>query len=668
MLITWYAAAQKTIALSEESGGRTLITKDLEVLIDSTEKLDLPQILTDSTLHFLPQENIGRPGKNVYWVRVNLASNFKDDIVLRAGAVWWDYATFYLLYPDSTTRTIESGLLRKTSERGGNRFATFTLPAGKQLRLFARLSSSGYFMRMENVNVSTSRHETFMEGERYAMYLAAILVGILVGFAFYNLSFSVLTGDKSYVWYFLYLIALAISYSGQLGASPSYLTQFFLPEHPIVGLFLKRFSDPIAFTSLIIFSMQFMGPRQISPLWNKIFYAIILAMVVEYSYWLSGHSRSNGLGLGLYQVAVGAVIIAAVMAYKNGFKVVRFFLVGQILVFLGLLYSFFALVLSIDLLWFLPSTPFLNFVKSSASFFFGAIEALVFSMALADRQKERLEALVTERTDELNNSLTTLKTTQSQLIQSEKLASLGELTAGIAHEIQNPLNFVNNFSEVNSELITELEQEVSKGNVAAVKAIAKDIRENEQKIVHHGKRADAIVKGMLQHSRTSSGVKEHTDINALCDEYLRLAFHGLRAKDKSFNAKFETNLDPTIGTLNVVPQEIGRVILNLINNAFYAATERKKLNAAHFEPTVTVSTKKAGDRVEIRVEDNGVGIPQRVLDKIFQPFFTTKPAGQGTGLGLSLSYDIVTKGHGGELRVETKEGEGSVFVIVLHIP
>ncbi|HRI22064.1 MAG TPA: ATP-binding protein, partial [Panacibacter sp.] len=221
------------------------------------------------------------------------------------------------------------------------------------------------------------------------------------------------------------------------------------------------------------------------------------------------------------------------------------------------------------------------------------------------------------------------------------MASLGELTAGIAHEIQNPLNFVNNFSEVNTELIDELKSELATGNMQSANEIADDIKENSEKINHHGKRADAIVKGMLQHSRSSSGQKEPTDINALCDEYLRLAYHGLRAKNKSFNATMKTDFDETIGNINIIPQDMGRVILNLITNAFYAVMEKKKEQPEAYEPSVNVSTKKVKDRIEIRVADNGKGIPQNIIDKIFQPFFTTKPTGQGTGLGLSLSYDIV---------------------------
>ena len=281
-------------------------------------------------------------------------------------------------------------------------------------------------------------------------------------------------------------------------------------------------------------------------------------------------------------------------------------------------------------------------------------------------QRQKMNSILQEQKKEIEITLINLKSTQSQLIQSEKMASLGELTAGIAHEIQNPLNFVNNFSEINTELILEMKEALAKGNVDEAKAIADTIDENENKITSHGKRADGIVKSMLQHSRTSTGVKEPTDINALADEYLRLAYHGLRAKDKSFNATMKTDFDPVIGNINIIPQDIGRVILNLITNAFYAVTEKKKGLPEGFEPTVSVSTKKLGDKVLVSVKDNGNGIPQKMLDKIFQPFFTTKPTGQGTGLGLSLSYDIV-KAHGGEIKVQTKEGEGSEFIIQLSV-
>jgi signal transduction histidine kinase len=283
-------------------------------------------------------------------------------------------------------------------------------------------------------------------------------------------------------------------------------------------------------------------------------------------------------------------------------------------------------------------------------------------------EKERMKSREKElrQAKEIEKAYNELKSAQAQLIQSEKMASLGELTAGIAHEIQNPLNFVNNFSDVNKELLQELKEEADKGNIEDVKAIADNVIGNEEKINHHGKRADAIVKGMLQHSRQSSGQKEKTDINALADEYLRLSYHGLRAKDKNFNATIETDFDNSIEKINVIPQDIGRVLLNLFNNAFYAVNEQKNSNPISYQPTVFVRTQKCDDKIQITVRDNGNGIPQKIIDKIFQPFFTTKPTGQGTGLGLSLSYDIV-KAHGGEIKVESKEGEGSEFNIQLPV-
>jgi len=307
------------------------------------------------------------------------------------------------------------------------------------------------------------------------------------------------------------------------------------------------------------------------------------------------------------------------------------------------------------------------------------ILAVVYSLYRIQKQKvisaerERIRVRELVQAKEIEKAYHELKTTQQQLIQSEKMASLGELTAGIAHEIQNPLNFVNNFSDVNTELIEEMKQEIDKGNYIEARTIANNIEENEQKINHHGKRADSIVKGMLQHSRSSSRVKEPIEINKLADEYLRLAYHGLRAKDKGFNATMKTDYDESVGKINIIPQDIGRVLLNLYNNAFYAVNEKRASassagadTANMYEPLVSVRTKKTAGTVEISVKDNGNGLPEKVVDKIFQPFFTTKPTGRGTGLGLSLAYDIV-KAHGGEINVVTKEGEGSEFLIVLPL-
>jgi len=296
-----------------------------------------------------------------------------------------------------------------------------------------------------------------------------------------------------------------------------------------------------------------------------------------------------------------------------------------------------------------------------------------FILYLNNRQKQKAYSIIRKQKQEtdiqksrVEQAYQDLKATQNQLVHAEKMASLGELTAGIAHGIQNPLNFVNNFSEVNTELITEMKDQISQGKWEEVKSIAAVIEDNEKKIMHHGQRADGIVKSMLQHSRSSSTQKEPTDINAMADEYLRLAYHGFRAREKDFNAQMKTDFDPHIGKINLVPQDIGRVLLNAFNNSFYALHEKEKMNGKQFSPMISVSTQKSSNNAVIRIGDNGIGIPDSIREKIFQPFFTTKPAGQGTGLGLSLSYDIVTA-HGGQIEIESNEGEGSIFKITIPI-
>ncbi len=295
-----------------------------------------------------------------------------------------------------------------------------------------------------------------------------------------------------------------------------------------------------------------------------------------------------------------------------------------------------------------------------------ALSIIIFMQYRRKTLKQKANLLLRSEKQKVEKTLSELKSAQEQLIQSEKMASLGELTAGIAHEIQNPLNFVNNFSEISNELIDEMKEELEKGDLEEVKTIANDIKQNLEKINHHGKRADGIVKGMLQHSR-STGVKEPTDINKLTDEYFRLAYHGLRAKDKSFNALLESDYDDKIKIVDVIPQDIGRVILNLFTNAFYAVDEKKsKSMSEDYKPTVSVKTKKTKDSIVITIRDNGNGIPKEIIDKIFQPFFTTKPTGKGTGLGLSMSYDII-KAHDGELKVETENSQYTEFKIILPI-
>jgi len=451
------------------------------------------------------------------------------------------------------------------------------------------------------------------------------------------------------------------------------LIQFFL-QPSVYGLFL------------FIAIWQLFSRRQNIYFWLLIFYTILSIPIVLNFYewgWFWGflvHGltcmsaslviilkawrktyRDLGIlvaGISLYLITFGVFILIIMGFLPNGLLFHNFY-------WADLLYHFSVMCVPVSLSIYL-SREF-AFTSKELEKKLSQVEQLsAEKQQILMSQKETLEQQVTERTSALKQSLSELKSTQAQLIQQEKMASLGELTAGIAHEIQNPLNFVNNFSEVNTELIDELKNELLTDNKEEAISIADDIKDNEQKILHHGKRADAIVKGMLQHSRASSGQKEPTDINALADEYLRLSYHGFRAKDKSSNAEIKTEFDETIGKINIVPQDIGRVLFNLFNNAFYAVTDKNIQQGEGYEPTVSVSTKKVNDKVEIKVKDNGNGIPQKVLDKIFQPFFTTKPTGQGTGLGLSLSYDIV-KAHGGEIKVDTAEGEFTEFVIQLPI-
>jgi signal transduction histidine kinase len=304
------------------------------------------------------------------------------------------------------------------------------------------------------------------------------------------------------------------------------------------------------------------------------------------------------------------------------------------------------------------------YVLIAAMAFFGVI---AFILARNNKKTREANLLLAKQKDKIELTLSELKATQTQLIQSEKMASLGELTAGIAHEIQNPLNFVNNFSDVNSELLVEMQQEIEKGDLAEIKALSLDIYENEKKINQHGKRADSIVKGMLEHSRTRSGQKEPTDLNVMADEFMRLSYHGLRAKDKSFNSELVTYFEPDLPKANMVQQDIGRVLLNLFNNAFYAVSQKKKIAGADYKPEVSVTTSSSNGQIIIKVHDNGTGIPEAIKDKIMQPFFTTKPTGEGTGLGLSLTYDMVVKGQCGTIDVNTVEGEFTEFIVTLPL-
>ena len=427
----------------------------------------------------------------------------------------------------------------------------------------------------------------------------------------------------------------------------------------LVNIFKRVFTRGLKIILIIFFISATVSLFLPGNIGNMIFIpGLAVLLVICFYYIISSWKNLKG---AQWAVVIGLLVsFASVLAY-----VISTVLSREDLTFFYLSVTCFALALPLALLVYVAMRfkEIMNEVQQNAK---QVVQLSKEKETQALNQQRILQDEVNKQTAELRTTLDNLKFTQTQLVQSEKLASLGELTAGIAHEIQNPLNFVNNFSDINKELLDEMKDEIQKGNYDEVKSIAVNIADNEEKISHHGKRADAIVKGMLQHSRTSTGQKESTEINALAEEYLRLSYQGLRAKDRTFNSDIQTDFDPNIGTINIVPQDIGRVLLNIYNNAFYAVSEKTKLKIHDYEPCVRVSTKKTGDKIEIRVIDNGTGIPALMSDKIFQPFFTTKPAGQGTGLGLSISHDII-RSHGGEIKVESKENKGTEFIIQIPI-
>jgi len=671
--------------------------------IDDVSKLPL----TDH-FYFRGQPTNADTIENVYWIRYQIKNVTDREAKISLNSLS-DYDDFYLKKPVGGWTHFSSGTSRKLDNKDGLKYVDIIpiiLKPGEGYLVYNRIENKRkgipanfdiYIAGTEAVILEdyVEKIDNRLNFNTYALQEAFIL-GLLFLTIFLNLFFYRIVHEKVYLYFALFSLFLGIN--RLIDITGTYL-QFAQPDIASLTRYL-RYAWAFIPYFLILFFREFLHTKKSYPRWDKLLavlgilnvIAIFLPLIAEiFSYT----NPVSFIGSFVAVILVPICLIVTLMLFiRNNEKTIRFVIAGAIPLLLfylltelyqafniniaiidQMLIANYRLIEVICISWFVISFSMILLLRFNLLLKQNAQHALdkerlfrekeIEKNELIEKQKALLEIQVTERTADLNRSLENLKSTQSQLIQSEKMASLGELTAGIAHEIQNPLNFVNNFSEVNSELIAEMKEEIDKGNMEEVKALANDIEDNERKINHHGKRADAIVKGMLQHSRSSSNVKEPTDINALADEYLRLAYHGLRAKDKSFNATMKIDFDKNIGKINVVPQDIGRVILNLITNAFYAVTEKKKLNVEGYEPTVSVSTKKDGSRVIISVKDNGNGIRQNVLDKIFQPFFTTKPTGQGTGLGLSMSYDIVTKGHGGELIVETKEGEGTEFIIIL---
>ena len=540
----------------------------------------------------------------------------------------------------------------------------------------------------------------------YKNVLSALIIGIMLLAAVVNIFFYRVVHEKLYLYFSLFLVFIGLYYLVR------YTDIGFLREYRYAAINLEHVFLIGEFFTLMHFIRHFLSTQANTPKWDKFLIILSFLSIIAWSRYyylpqtLSFKSFSTmilvtGIVIYSYMPIIFGTLLYHIPRNKGSDRAGIYALLPAF-AWWSIAYTYSFVSGQLFVFYKIPYTKFYLWIQSSRfliEFFCFFWLVMVFSWILfkrfqvlqqnviqalldkerlekekeiersqlIEKQKEELEIQVVNRTAELKKSIDELKTTQTQLIQSEKMASLGELTAGIAHEIQNPLNFVNNFSEVNSELIDEMQDEIGKGNLDEVKTIAADIKENEQKINMHGKRADSIVKSMLEHSRASSGKKESTDINALADEYMRLSYHGLRAKDKSFNAELITHFDKNLSKINVVQQDIGRVMLNLFNNAFYAVHQKQKTTGPDYKPEVTVTTLTENGQVVIKVKDNGIGIPDTIKEKIMQPFFTTKPTGEGTGLGLSLSYDIVVKGHGGKIEVNTKEGEFTEFIVSLPL-
>jgi two-component system, NtrC family, sensor kinase len=661
--------------------------------------------------------------ENVYWLRYQIKNTLAREAKISLTSMS-DYDDFYLQKPGGGWTHFSSGTNRELDKKDGLKYVNIIpiiLKPGEGYLAYNRIEnkSKGIHANFDIYIAGTEAviREDYIEKIDNSLSFdpfhmqEAFVLGLLFLTIFLNLFFYRIVHEKVYLYFALFSLFLGINRLYNIMAT--YL-QFAQPDIASLTRNL-RFAWAFIPYFLILFFREFLHTKKSYPRWDKLLAVLGIMNVITIFLPLIAElfSYTNPVSFIGSFVAVILVpiclIVTLLLFIRNKEKTIRFVIAGAIplLLFYLLTELYQAFNINIPIIdqtlkanyrlievicisWFVISFSMILLLRFNLLLKQNAQHTLdkerlnrekeIEKNELIEKQKALLEIQVIERTAELNKSLENLKSTQSQLIQSEKMASLGELTAGIAHEIQNPLNFVNNFSEVSQELVKEMNDELAVGNIQLAKEIAGDIELNLEKINHHGKRADAIVKGMLQHSRASSGVKEPTDINALADEYLRLAYHGFRAKDKDFNATWKTDFDETIGKIDIVPQDIGRVILNLITNAFYAVDEKKKQAPLppkggiespqdHYEPTVTVSTKlvtpQSGgpEGVKISVKDNGPGIPQKVLDKIFQPFFTTKPTGQGTGLGLSLAFDIV-KAHGGEINV-LSDAEGTVFIIKL---
>ena len=678
------AAPLKSVDNWQPIGKYTYYMQDAHFL--SIEEILLPAVQSQFKPYKQNAPNFGSMADAV-WFRFDLVKETAQDYYLQIGSAFIDSIALYAVTDGQVKEVQLSGDNYAFSKRAV-KVTTFLFPlniptGGKQTYFLHAKTMQPFFFPLR---VGTLK--AFMEDAHLLDFIQGIYLGFMMLILLYNFFLYFSTKEMVYLYY----VAYVLSITWFMSTIYQYVFEYAWPNRPIFNQYAVATS---AFTILtaMIFTRSFLHTRTLAPRLDKfsmvfISLGIIVLILVFTPFQIPALMLAQ---VGILLMAIYFLIIG-VFVLRQGYQPAKFYL----LAWSSLIIGFIAGILeSINVL---PVMYYINSIQIGS-----AIEVTLLSFALADRinlykkQREEAQAIalkaaqeqaeliqkqniileekVTERTTDLKKSLEKLKSTQNQLIQKEKLASLGELTAGIAHEIQNPLNFVNNFSELSVGLAAELKEEMGKFEIpekfkAYIGEILTDLSQNQEKISHHGKRASSIVKGMLEHSRASTGVKELTDINKLADEYLRLSYYGLKAKDNDFKTDYELIAGESLPKIEVIPQDIGRVLFNLINNAFYAVNERTQQLAASsniYAPSVSITTQLLDNQIVIKIKDNGIGIPENVRTKIFQPFFTTKPTGQGTGLGLSLAYDIVTKGHGGTLEVESTEGVGTTFFIKLPI-
>jgi len=689
--------------------------KNWQILEDPTGKLTIGQVSSpafDTKFHI---NNTRTKGYDYhvtnYWLRYTFKNTLKYPVKLAIEETVAE-AYLYTRKADSTWTVEMNGTTVPYAQRAGlkrDEYFVETIQPGQQITFYEKdifdfwLTKPKAFIMHVGFADAVIEKIYFKDNSLFkTLVIYSVVFGVLILSALINLMFYRIVREKMYLFFSLFLFCLGI----WALSSPSWM----LFEHHIYLYRALNFMPVIGFFFFLMhFIRNYLSTPFYTPEWDK--FLIILSWILAIG-WSIGEFLPTALNyktfdtIGKFTAIIVysylPIIIGTTLFFLRKNKAAKPGIVAliPIMFWMGFGYMFFYIcdilyreykvpyprlynwmvdwndtALLVCLLWLVFIFSWILFKRYQdlqQSLVQSSLDREIERSQLIEQQNTALEQQVEARTAELKKSVDELKTTQQQLIQSEKLASLGELTAGIAHEIQNPLNFVNNFSEVSMELTVEMKEELQKGNAADAAALADDIEQNLEKIIHHGKRADAIVKNMLQHSRNNTAEKQLTDINALADEYLRLSYHGLRAKDKTFNSGMAAHLDPALPKVTVISQDIGRVLLNLFNNAFYAVQQRHKAEGAAYKPMVEVTTETftppSGARgVKIHVRDNGMGIPEAVKGKILQPFFTTKPTGEGTGLGLSLSYDIVVKGHGGKMEIFSEEGVYTEFVVCLLV-